>query len=730
MEPVSYFTDFADVITLPAENHLSRRYLDLVLHWLPVARRYFNPWAGRPRCGHFFGGVYWYGLETVSPTEAFAGAASSPDYDAAVTGISADEAREIAFQGLRYLCFTHDTGPADCIRPSESWGRPEPAGTKWGERGRGFFPESQCGHTLGALARAAAYLRDMLGDEERALLAGIAADYLERFGAMDPKNGVYADTQMEENGWTSEGLTASLLLLPNHPDREALWEKTRLWMFRTATRPQDVHNFAPFAGGKTVRDLCGRIFTTLPDGTAENHYMVHPGYMMSGVTFSGLVSSMLRLYGQGVPEELWWRRRDIYELLKAWADETGAMHPIQGMDWPYLSYPSNCLFHAVGSEHLRDPQAAYLERLALAVVERAMPAHGGRAVPESVLAHCHSIQDPAIMSERGGASLAQPYLIHRLGDGGPAPAAREEFEAAQAGVHVYPHGGALLHRHSRGKTSIAWRNCTMVLPNTAEGMRLVGPASGTMLAQVKVKDRPASAVERILRVREDADRAAVHFVEDICQDSLRRQVLFFTLPDGRTLTAERLIALEDITVERVEQGFIEVMSDPYFGDHPDGKGHRSLHWPGGRRDLLGYASSSPEDDDLIPLSGGWLNVDDRFGLVYAGSGEAVYVNRHCFRPWHAVADTITLNRQSEPRPFAAGDEVARLVALWCPEEDHEVTARRPLPEVTWTAAAVAITIEGYECLANLLPTEVDLPAADGTVRLGAFEPAIRRLANL
>ncbi len=188
-------------------------------HWLPVARRYFNPWPGRPRCGHFFGGVYWYGQETGMPMEAFAEVASSPEYDAVVTGISADEAREIAFQSLRYLCFTHDTGPADCIRPTESWGRPEPAGTKWGERGRGYFPESQCGHTIGALARTAAFLRDSLGDEERALLAAIAADYLERFGAMDPKNGVYADTQMEENAWTTEGLTASLLLLPNHPDR-------------------------------------------------------------------------------------------------------------------------------------------------------------------------------------------------------------------------------------------------------------------------------------------------------------------------------------------------------------------------------------------------------------------------------------------------------------------------------------------------------------------------------
>ena len=61
MDYVYAFTDFASVSPLPAENESSGRYLRLLLRWLPVARGYFQPWPGRPRCGHFFGGVYWYG---------------------------------------------------------------------------------------------------------------------------------------------------------------------------------------------------------------------------------------------------------------------------------------------------------------------------------------------------------------------------------------------------------------------------------------------------------------------------------------------------------------------------------------------------------------------------------------------------------------------------------------------------------------------------------------------
>ncbi len=62
-------------------------------------------------------------------------------------------AREMAIKGVRYLCYTHDSGPEDCVRPSEGLGRPENCGTKWGERGKGFFRESQCGSTVAGDAR-------------------------------------------------------------------------------------------------------------------------------------------------------------------------------------------------------------------------------------------------------------------------------------------------------------------------------------------------------------------------------------------------------------------------------------------------------------------------------------------------------------------------------------------------------------------------------------------------
>jgi len=126
-------------IALRPETALSRRYLRVIEKWIPTGVRNFADWPVRPDCGHFLGGCHWYGIESVGGALAFAAAASSPEYDPAVGGVSRDELRTMARKAIRYLCFTHDSGPADCVRPAVGLGRKENWGTKWGERGLGFF---------------------------------------------------------------------------------------------------------------------------------------------------------------------------------------------------------------------------------------------------------------------------------------------------------------------------------------------------------------------------------------------------------------------------------------------------------------------------------------------------------------------------------------------------------------------------------------------------------------
>ena len=325
-------TDFSTVSVPTSDNELSSRFLGLVARWFPVALRYYQPWSDRPDCGHFFGGTFAYGLDTSMAITSLALVAASPNYAPIEGQPSADHLRRIVRRGIRYLCFTHDMGPADCVRPSECSGKP---GNKWGERGLGFFRESQCGRTLAEITFAAAHIHESLEDEKRGILAAIAADYLNRFGMMPPKSDVYNDTQTEENAWTALGLVACLLLLPDHPQSDELWESTKRWMFCTNTRPDDAFDTTVFADGKTVRELCRKTFTAHPDGTAENHGFVHPSYMGSSVGLPGKALNLLNLFQRPAPPHLLWCVRDIYNVLKFWCDDTGAPQAIQGMDWSY-----------------------------------------------------------------------------------------------------------------------------------------------------------------------------------------------------------------------------------------------------------------------------------------------------------------------------------------------------------------------------------------------------------
>ncbi len=144
--------------TLKPETALSRRYLKVLEKWIPVGVHYFADWPVRSNCGHFLGGCHWYGIESIAGALTFAAAASSPDYDEKMGGCSREDLQKMALKAIRFLCFTHDSGPADCVRPEKGLGRSENFGTKWGERGKGFFRESQCGTTVSGLAVAALLL--------------------------------------------------------------------------------------------------------------------------------------------------------------------------------------------------------------------------------------------------------------------------------------------------------------------------------------------------------------------------------------------------------------------------------------------------------------------------------------------------------------------------------------------------------------------------------------------
>jgi len=685
-----------DKITLPAETEMSRRFLQIMQQWIPIAVANFQDWPVRPNCGHFFGGVFWYGQETSGTLNLLASVLCSPNYDEKITGISRDALREMAIKALRFLCFTHDTGPADCVRPAKGIGRPEPANTKWGERGRGFFPESQCGFSISNINIAVALLREFLDDETLEMIYNINLDYLTRFENMPPRSGVFHDTQTEENAWTALGLSSAALMLRNHPKYETWLAHAKKWMFCSSTLPRDHYNHGHFADGKSVSDWCNRTFTTLPDGLAENHAIVHPSYLGSSILFLGINANNFLLFGETPPPQLFWHRQDVYDLIKITSDLTGRAHAVQGMDWPYFAFAQECFRHSAANLFLQDADAAFLEQATLETIDTLLHVNQGHWIDPEVAAICHEVQDPAIVWEHRSTIIACSYLSHRLVQQTQPPVTAAEFQQHTAGIRHFPQGGILFHKHARGQVSFSWRNQTMVLPAPLDGSFFTGAAMGSLLAQISVKDHPASDTPRKLRVIEMPQFAGVLFIEDLAQESIRRHLLFVALPEGDSLIAEKIVARKDIEVDSFNQGFLHVITEKFACPLENDRPRRILYFPTGQKAFFGYPTANPNDNEYFYLNQpGWLNVDDKMTFHFRGSYETAWLNRHHYGVWHALADELYLSRLPDSARFRAGETVGELVTLICPEQKHTAIALGALQIARSPEALVGVLTGNY-----------------------------------
>jgi hypothetical protein len=241
----------------------------------------------------------------------------------------------------------------------------------------------------------------------------------------------------------------------------------------------------------------------------------------------------------------------------------------------------------------------------------------------------------------------------------------------------------------------------MALPLTREGIYTVAPCTDTCLGRPKVKDRPDSHRLRSIRVAEYDAGFAAAMVMDRCQETLRQEVLFASLPDGRALSFERFMALADVTVESLDQGFLRITNErfPLLGDNC--RGARILHRPDGSTEYKGWLGDS-ESEDIIDTyeHPAWLNIDDRLGIRFSGTGQTVYHNRHYIRPYRAIADDLTLSRLAGTRAVKAGQEVGHLAALICPEQKHRATASAALLIPKGPAGAVCLVADGFLAAAN------------------------------
>ena len=94
-------------------------------------------------------------------------------------------------------------------------------------------------------------------------------------------------------------------------------------------------------------------------------------------------------------------------------------------------------------------------------------------------------------------------------------------------------------------------------------------------------------------------------------------------------------------------------------------------------------------------------------------------NKNVFPVWRAIEDTLILSLQETPQRYQAGEELARLVAYWCPGQAHQETAQQQLILHASPPETVLVEVDGYLCAGNFGETTVVLPKE---MRLSAGQP--------
>jgi hypothetical protein len=154
----------------------------------------------------------------------------------------------------------------------------------------------------------------------------------------------------------------------------------------------------------------------------------------------------------------------------------------------------------------------------------------------------------------------------------------------------------------------------------------------------------------------------------------------------------------------VSQGFLRIINERYSDMPGNCHGHRVLTTPEGAERFEGFVSAAPASDVIRTYDHpAWVNVDGRLGIVFRGSDETVYHNRHYFSPWWATADDLVLSRGAGSRRVKAGAVITRLAAILTPGQSARQTAVATLVELAGRSGCVGLIGGGHLAAANFSP---------------------------
>jgi len=664
-------------------NESADRLYNILQKWVPFANKQFAEWDGRPNCGHFFGGSYFYGVETVFPMFLFAVLSKFGDYNEEITGLPKQELKEKAIKAMRYLCFTNEYGPADCFR--EKSDNVYANGTKWGAEGEEFFRATAIGRTGGFLALTALMFRESVDDEIFNIIEKIVTAFADRWSNELPRAGTYFDTQSEENAWTAMGISGAIILYKKHPNRAKWIEGLNRWALNSIGTFKDRMNTGDFEG-KSLRNFWMKGVTFHPDMTCENHSFVHPGYVAAGMILKFEAAIMLKMTGNELPKSIFYNNEKVYDAsLSKWCQNDGILIPIQGQDWWYTRYHSDHMMHSIMSVFYNKENSATYLRESITKMEQLQNSHKKGTLlddnPDQKIDEYghYSLKH---MEHASVMNLIYTYLMHAYYGENESQKSITEINDELEGVYEYPFGCTIINRKRDSFSNFNWRNKVMAVNLPKDGLWTITPIIASMTGEIRFENKtlPDSlcnerdirdSIKRDINKKPEGFGATCTVVRD--DEKLFQDISFVSLPNGITIYTDQFTVNKDCTTTKFHGGLIGIRNEDikYFGDLA--KGYVKVYTGESEYKFKGWFGGDHDDIEYLPQTG-TVNIDDKMGYIYYGSNSVKYINKHNYTAWKGVEDQLVFNNIEEGS-LKAGDHIQPFTLIAAPNQTREETAQ-------------------------------------------------------
>ena len=369
---------------------------------------------------------------------SYAWLATSPGYNATVSGVSQETVKQHALAALRYMLRTHVTGDLKCTD-----------GKPWGNHWQSAWWASKM---MGGVTR----LEPFLTDADLKLVDAVVQHEADRHIGLPPRVGEYGDTKSEENAWDSEIVAWALARYPHHPHAAGWRDAFDTLCLNTLAVSKDLESKATYRGKPLAEWIGGPCIHD--DYTIENHGSFHICYMICPLHSLAWDVYVFKSHGLPVPNSVWHHTRDVWERTKQFALWDGRFAYAGGKDWPRYAYGLYFILPALvmAEQTWDDGEARLLERQRVAAFEQEQRFWQDGSFFSGRFTKLQMDRWPAEWETDCAANLTIAAMFHDLGPT-PKPATPQELASRKAGEFDSPTAEMVVQRDPKRFVSFCWK---------------------------------------------------------------------------------------------------------------------------------------------------------------------------------------------------------------------------------------------------------------------------------